>query len=88
MGMPLPHRTRHRRCSQEDHRVDSMYMKKPAEDVLPAGSDWVATSQKSNCPPILKNRDCSTLVGRSHADVAAFENVLFTEYGQLLLNTL
>ena len=34
----------------------------------------------------MKNRDCSTLVGRSQAAVAVVANVLFTVYGQLLLN--
>ena|SRR5438128_492839 len=45
-------------------------------------------SQKSKCTPILKNRACSTLVGRSQALVAAVENVLVTVNGQSLLNTL
>ena len=41
-----------------------------------------------SCPPILKNRDCSTLVGRSHWLVASVENVLVTVNGQLLLKML
>ena len=46
------------------------------------------SSQKSNCAPILKNRACSTLVGRSQLLVAAVENVLVTVNGQSLLKTL
>ena len=48
----------------------------------------VPLSQKSKCTPILKNRACRTLVGRSQALVAAVENVLVTVNGQSLLNTL
>ena len=46
------------------------------------------SDQKSKLTPILKNRDCSTLVGRSHCEVAVFENVLVTVNGQLLLKML
>src|SRR5438094_804801 len=53
-----------------------------------ASSAFHARDQKSNCAPILKKRDCRTLVGRSHWAVAAVENALVTENGQLLLNTL
>ena len=44
--------------------------------------------QKSNCAPILKKRDCSTLVGRSHWLELSVEKVLVAVNGQLLLNTL
>ncbi len=48
----------------------------------------IVVAQKSNSPPSLKNRDCSTLVGRSHWLVASVENVLVTVNGQLLLKML
>ena len=47
-----------------------------------------ARPQKSNCAPILKKRDCSTLVGRSQVAVLAVEKVDVSVYGQLLFNTL
>ena len=49
----------------------------------------IGNAQKSNCAPILKNRDWMTLVGRSQFDVVAdVENVVLSVYGQSLLPTL
>ena len=65
------------------------YRTPPTAAIQFSASSMVNVSgQKSNPAPILKNRDCNTLVGRSQAAVVVVANVLFTVNGQLLLNTL